>query len=200
VRTRTPDAVVIDSLKDVALGLSDDEVGASLNSAIQRTLVAGIEVLGLHHYRKRSQDHAKKEPKSLDELYGSTWITAGAGSVLSLWGQAGDPVVTMRHLKQPAEEFGPTEITHDHDTGHSSIAPKVDLLAQMRQRGNHGLTPTQAATLISKKDRPTRSDVEKARRQLERLVTRDLAVKQPALLTGRGHEAAYLPAARKDQM
>jgi replicative DNA helicase len=194
------DAVVIDSLKDVALGLSDDEVGASLNSAIQRTLVAGVEVLGLHHYRKRSQDHAKKEPASLDELYGSTWITAGCGSVLSMWGAAGDPVVSMRHLKQPAEEFGPVEITHDHDTGTSTIEGRVDLLAQMRMRGGNGLTPTQAACLMTKRDKPNRSDVEKARRTLERLVNTDLAVKQQPLFTGRGHEATYLPAARKDQM
>lgn len=193
------DAVIIDSLKDVALGLSDDEVGAGLNTCIQRALVAGIEVLALHHYRKRAQDHANREPKSLDELYGSTWITAGAGSVLSLWGAAGDPVVTIRHLKQPAEEFGPLEITHDHDTGTSSIAPKIDLLAQMRGRGKNGLTPTAAACLLFKKDKPTRNDIEKARRALEKLVTNDLAFKQEPLVTGRGSEAVYLPAARKDQ-
>lgn len=194
------DAVIIDSLKDVALGLSDDEVGAGLNTCIQRALVNGIEVLALHHYRKRAQDHANREPKSLDELYGSTWITAGAGSVISLWGAAGDPVVNLRHLKQPAEEFGPLEVTHDHDTGTSTITPKVDLLGQIRGRGKHGLTPSQAACLISKKDKPTRSDIEKARRQLDRLVTHELAVKQPSLLGGRGAEATYLPAARRDQM
>jgi replicative DNA helicase len=193
------DAVIIDSLKDVALGLSDDEVGAGLNTCLQRALVNGIEVLALHHYRKRAQDHANREPKSLDELYGSTWITAGAGSVLSLWGAAGDPVVQLRHLKQPAEEFGPLDVTHDHDTGTSTITPKIDLLAQIRSRGTHGLTPTAAACLISKKDKPTRSDIEKARRQLDRLVTHELAIKQPSLLGGRGAEAAYLPAARRDQ-
>jgi len=194
------DAVIIDSLKDVALGLSDDEVGAGLNSAIQRALVAGIEVLALHHYRKRAQDHAKAEPKSLDELYGSTWITAGAGSVLSLWGAAGDPVVNLRHLKQPAGEFGPLEVTHDHDTGTSTITPKIDLLQQMRARGRNGLTPTTAACLMTKKDKPSRSEIEKARRALERFVTHELAFKQPSILGGRGAEAAYLPAARRDQM
>lgn len=193
------DAVIIDSLKDVAIGLSDDEVGSSLNTAIQRTLVNGVQVLGLHHYRKRSQDHAKAEPKTLDELYGSTWITAGAGSVISLWGQAGDPVVTMRHLKQPAEEFGPVEVTHDHDAGVSTVVPKTDLLGQIRMRGASGLTPSIAACLMTKKDKPNRNDIEKARRALERLVTHELAIKVAPNGTGRGSEATYLPAARKDQ-
>lgn len=195
------DAVIIDSLKDVALGLSDDEVGASLNSCIQRTLVNGIQVLALHHYRKRSQDHAKAEPKSLDELYGSTWITAGAGSVLSLWGAAGDPIVTIRQLKQPAEELPPSELTHDHEAGLSTIVPKTDLLAQLRIRGTQGMTVTVAANLlsVSKRDRPNKNDTEKARRQLERLVVQELAVKLPADTAGRGSEAIYMPAARKDQ-
>lgn len=193
------DAVVIDSLKDVAIGLSDDEVGAGLNNAIQRALVNGIQVLALHHYRKRSQDHAKAEPKSLDELYGSTWITAGAGSVISLWGQAGDPVVTLRHLKQPAEEVGPLHVTHDHDRGHSTLTLGYDLLEQMRARGRQGMTASVAACLMTKKDKPTSSDREKARRKLERLFTDGLAVKSPEMTTGRYPEVIYLPAARKDQ-
>jgi len=193
------DAVIIDSLKDVALGLSDDEVGAALNSCIQRTLVNGVQVLGLHHYRKRSQDHAKAEPKSLDELYGSTWITAGAGSVLSLWGAAGDPVVSLRHLKQPAEEVGPFQITHDHDRGHSTIDHGYDLLGQLRARGRQGMTASVAACLMTKKDKPTASEREKARRKLEKFFTDGLAVKDPELTVGRYPEVVYLPAARKDQ-
>jgi replicative DNA helicase len=195
------DAVIIDSLKDVALGLSDDEVGASLNSCIQRTLVNGVQVLALHHYRKRSQDHAKAEPKSLDELYGSTWITAGAGSVLSLWGAAGDPVVTLRQLKQPAEEIPPSEVTHNHDSGVSSILAKVDLLQQLRMRGRKGITPSVAACLMTHKDKPSPAEREKARRQLERFLSDGLAIKDPTLSgVGRGAEAVYLPAARKDQI
>lgn len=193
------DTVIIDSLKDVAIGLSDDEVGAALNSCIQRALVNGVQVLALHHYRKRSQDHAKAEPKSLDELYGSTWITAGAGSVVSLWGAAGDPVVSLRHLKQPAEEVGPLQVTHDHDRGHSSIQQGVDLLQQLRMRGRQGMTASVAACLMTGKDKPTENEKQKARNRLARFEKDGLAVRAPEMTTGRYPEIVYLPAARKDQ-
>jgi replicative DNA helicase len=44
--------VVVDSLKDAAVGLSDDAVGAGWNRARQHVLAAGIEMIELHHTRK----------------------------------------------------------------------------------------------------------------------------------------------------
>jgi len=46
------DVVVIDSLKDAAIGLSEDEVGAGYNRARQLLLAHGVEVVELHHTRK----------------------------------------------------------------------------------------------------------------------------------------------------
>jgi hypothetical protein len=42
-----------------------------------------------------------------DDVYGSTWLTAGTGSVILLNGEPGDPIVIMHHLKKPVAEGGP---------------------------------------------------------------------------------------------
>ncbi|MEV6105736.1 DnaB-like helicase N-terminal domain-containing protein [Streptomyces sp. NPDC051940] len=171
------DLVCLDSLKDMAGELSSEEGGQAINSAIQRTLVEGIEVTGLHHHRKRGGGKdGGQEPTSLDELYGSAWITAGAGSVVSLWGQAGDPIVSLRHLKQPATEFGPVRLKHDHVRGHTEIWHEVDVLnLLLHARG--ALTARDLAVQIysPEKGKPTAPEVEKARRKLDQLVEKGLA-------------------------
>lgn len=91
------DTVVIDSLKDVALDLSKDEVGARLNFALQTAVAEQIQPIGLHHQRKATASNPK--PKKLADVYGSIWITAGAGSVLLLWGE---PASSAAALAQPA--------------------------------------------------------------------------------------------------
>ena len=89
-------------------------MGGNVNRAVQYVVVEGIEVVGLHHQRK-GQGGAK--PNGLEDVYGSTWLTAGMGSVVLLWGAAGDPNVELRHLKQPVAEVGPLRIEHDQLTG-----------------------------------------------------------------------------------
>lgn len=158
--------VVIDSLKDVAVGLSEDAVGAAVNQAMQHVVAAGIELVALHHQRK-SQDGRK--PRALDDVYGSAWITAGAGSVILLWGEAGDPIVELLHLKQPASQVGPLTVHHDHDRGRSTVPGPVDLL----DLAARGITATEAAQRIYDTSSPNRNQVERARRRLEKLA--DLA-------------------------
>ncbi len=96
--------VYIDALKDVAVKLTDDEVGSRVNAEIQEVIANGIELVADHHQRKASADN--KKPRTLADAYGSVWLTAGCGSVLLLWGEAGDPIVELSHLKQPAGESG----------------------------------------------------------------------------------------------
>lgn len=60
---------MIDSLKDAALKLSEDETGAGWNQARQYAIEAGTELVELHHPRK-GQDGNRK-PSKLDDLYGS---------------------------------------------------------------------------------------------------------------------------------
>ena len=72
------DTCIVDSLKDAALKLSEDEAGSGWNQARQLAIEAGTQLLELHHPRKSQEGN--KKPSKLEDLYGSRWIPAGAGS------------------------------------------------------------------------------------------------------------------------
>jgi len=174
--------VIVDSLKDAAVKLTDDEVGGNVNRALQFLVTAGIEVCALHHQRK-SQGGAK--PTSLEDVYGSTWLAAGAGSVVLLWGAAGDPIVELSHLKQPAGEVGPFKVEHDHDAGRTVRVDEVDPMAMLRAAPN-GITSMDLARAIFSTDAPTDNRRKKAQRKLDRLVREGLARKREADRAGAG--------------
>jgi hypothetical protein len=162
------DTIIIDSLKDAAVGLTEDETAASYNRARQNALANGVQVLELHHMVKRGVGGNK--PTELADVYGSAWLTAGAGSVVLLWGAAGDPIVELKHLKQPAGEVGPWKIEHDHNKGTSVVHHGADIIAIIGAAGRSGVTPTEVAVALFDKDSPTDSEKQKARRKLEKLV------------------------------
>jgi hypothetical protein len=159
------DTVIVDSLKDAAIGISEDAVGAGYNRARQQALAEGVQVLELHHTVKKGTNGAA--PDDLAGVYGSTWLTSGAGSVVSLWGEAGDPVVMWRHLKQPSSEVGPFRVVHDHEKGISEVEQAVDIFALIRRNGVQGLTALEYAVALFERPNPTRAQKEKARRRLE---------------------------------
>jgi replicative DNA helicase len=164
------DVIVVDSLKDAVAKLSDDEHGSNYNTAIQMCLVAGIQVCDLHHPRKASADNASKA-KSVDDIYGSTWLTAGHGSIVNLWGKTGDLVVELSMLKLVNDDVGLLSVVHDHEAGVSQVQEQFDMLQTLVQRGS--LTAAAAAALMV--DGPKANDVEKARRRLRQLVKAGLA-------------------------
>jgi hypothetical protein len=166
------ETLLVDSIKDAALKLSDDEVGGAWNRARQLTLRAGIEVIELHHQRKKSDGRVAMRP-SIDDVYGSTWITSGSGSVVLLAGHPGDPMVTLHHLKQPAEEVGPFQVLHDHTWGRSTVWQQVDLV-RLASAMPEGITAVQAAQAMFEVDKPSRAEREKARRRLDRFVSEGL--------------------------
>lgn len=157
------DTVIVDSLKDAAVGLSDDEVGAGYNRARQTAVTAGVQVVELHHNRKTIGGQ-KATRATLDDLYGSTWLTAGAGSVLLLAGEPGDPIVSMHHVKQPAAEVGPLKIVHDHELGRSIVWHATDVLALAAKTG--GVSAVDVAGVLFDTDKPSAGEKEKARRKL----------------------------------
>lgn len=161
------DTIVVDSLKDGFIGLTDDEASAAYNRGRQLALVAGVQLIELHHQRKNGANGGR--PTTLADVYGSTWITAGAGSVLLLWGTPGDAIVDLVHLKQPSGDIGPVRIIHDSAAGTSDVHHQADLLA-VAARHNGGLTAKLAATAIFETLEPDRNQVEKARRRLDALV------------------------------
>lgn len=166
------ETVVVDSIKDAAIGLSDDAVGAGWNRARQKVLAAGIQLVELHHNRK-AQGGGRAGPPTIDDVYGSTWITSGAGSVVLLSGAPGDPVVGLHHIKQPASEVGPLKVLHDHEHGRSSIWQQADLVAVAKTRPD-GITATEAATAMFETEKPSPAEREKARRRLDRLTSEGL--------------------------
>jgi len=160
--------VFVDSLKDLAPKLSDDEVGSKLNMARQELLARGLQVVEAHHQRK--EQRGQGAPKTLADVYGSRWLTAGAGSVLLLWGEPGDLVVELLHLKQPAEPFGPHKLLHDHVHGRSALYEPGDLLETLERSPAGMLVADAARALYETSGTPTPNQVEKARRKLNRLI------------------------------
>lgn len=162
------DTVIVDSLKDAFLGLLDDEKAAGWNRARQTAIVAGVEVLELHHQRKTQNGAQRAKDPCIDDIYGSTWLTSGCGSVLVLGGVPGDPIVTLHHVKQPADQVGPLKVIHDADEGRSSIWHSADLLAAVLASPG-GMTALDAARVLFDTDKPTPAEKEKARRRLYKL-------------------------------
>ena len=168
--------VFVDSLKDAAVGLKEDEVGAKYNRARQHLLAQGVELAELHHSVKHNVTQGTS-PTSIDRIYGSTWLTSGCGSVVLLTGDPGDPIVGFRHVKQPAEEVGPFRLLHDQTAGDLSVEHSVDLIALVKAAGVEGLTAKAAAMAFSDKNNPNRAEVEKARRKLEQMAAAGLLVR-----------------------
>ena len=181
--------VVIDGLGDIASPLSDDLVGGRVKAMFAHLVAEGVQVVAAYHPRKTTSDGRK--PRHLDDVYGSTWITAGVGSVLFLYGEAGDPIVEGLHLKQPADVVGPLEIVHDHDHGATVVTDEVTAYDLVRAATNGGTTAKDVAQRIFRTSDPDRNQVERARRKLERLVDEGHACKLPP--TGPNEPVTYRP-------
>jgi replicative DNA helicase len=174
IAKRPVGTVCADSIKDIAAPLSSDEVGSALNRAVGGLISAEIEFAASHHQRKATSEN--KKPRSLDDVYGSTWLTAGMGSVLLAWGEPGDPIIELTHLKQPAEEVGPLDLVHDHEHGVTTRRDRLDAWAILQGATTTGVTVADAAQALYGIN-VSKAQIEKARRKLERFVTDGDAVK-----------------------
>jgi replicative DNA helicase len=138
------DVVVIDSLKDLCLDLSTDSSGSAVNRALQMCLAEGVDVLALHHQRKKGGGENSPKPNTLDAVYGSAWITAGAGSVVLLWGEPGSLVQELIHLKSPMDPVGPLTIEMDNYAGTTEIAKQWNAVAYLSMKGDVGASVAEA--------------------------------------------------------
>lgn len=184
-RRADADTVIVDSLKDAALKLSDDDTGSGYNRARQIALAAGVELAELHHQRKAGSEN--KSPSKLDDVYGSTWITSGAGSVFLLWGEPGDPAVELRHLKQPVEQLGPWVVVHEHEAGTSHLREQLDVVTLVRNQGHVGMPVSLLAKMWFLEDKPSTAQVERARRRLMALERQGVLEARP----GDGRETRF---------
>lgn len=191
------DVVFVDSLKDAAVGLSKDEIGAGYNRARQLALAEGVQVVELHHTVKNGADGGK--PNNINGIYGSTWLTSGCGSVVLLWGDPGDPVIDFVHLKQPMNEVGPLKVLHNRQTGLSEVYhdEDTDVVALARRCATTGVSVQEAASCLFSAEKPSRAQVEKARRKLRELVKQGLLTERAATdgQGGRGHGDRWFAAA-----
>lgn len=188
------DTVFVDSLKDAAVGLSKDEVGAGYNRARQLALAEGVQVVELHHTVKNGADGGK--PNNINGIYGSTWLTSGCGSVVLLWGDPGDPVIDFVHLKQPMNEVGPLKVRHNRETGLAEVFhdPDTDVLALARRCATTGLSAAEAACCIFGVEKASKAQVEKARRRLGELVVAGYLIERGGG-RGTGNSARWYPVA-----
>lgn len=163
------EVVVMDSVKDLAAGksLKEDEVATALNSAWQSLMVSGRDPLLLHHHRKTGAG-VDGAPKTLADVFGSTFLTAGLGSVITFQGQAGATRVKLRHLKPPHEPVGPLVVTHNHARGVSVAEETKDLLVFLAGRpGGEGASLVELSAYFA--GSVDRAALERTRRQLKKL-------------------------------
>jgi replicative DNA helicase len=121
--------------------------------------------MALHHPRKAPSEG--RGYLTLDDMYGSTWLTAGAGSVIALNGIAGTGVAKMNHLKMPSEQVGPLEIDIDYPTGRVTTIGFRDLLKRIQDQDF--VTTREATQYMTGKDSPTETEKKRTRRKLDRL-------------------------------
>lgn len=179
------DTIVVDSVKDAALGLSDSERAGKYNRARQRALAGGIEIVEIAHQVKKGA--AGAAPKALADVHGGMELTAGAGSVVLIWGEAGDPVVEFLHLKQPAELVGPLTLVHDHEAGRTTLEKRMDEADVLRSEPWKVWTVLDIAGAVSGSDKkPSRSDMERSRRKLEKLIEAGCVLRIPGAVNPNG--------------
>lgn len=179
------DTLYIDSLKDIVKQPADEVSGLAIRRAHSLVIASGREICILHHDRKVDKTQTRATMK-LADVYGSRFITGGAGSVLALNGTSGDPIVELRQLKQPADEVGPIHVVMDFDTGGMAVNEGTDLYAVVKAA--NGLSAYDAAKALYGTDKPSRNDKERARRQLDRGVSKGALV----CIEGATHNAPHL--------
>ncbi|MDP3909707.1 MAG: AAA family ATPase [Gemmatimonadales bacterium] len=162
----------VDSLKDLAIAVAKDEVAAQVNRLFQYLSVADIQLVVVHHQRKAQGDN--KKPTSLADVYGNFQLTAGAGSVILLWGEPGDTVIDLDHLKQPRSPVGPFQLTHSHDLGFSEVENAPGDALEILRSAAHGLVAEGIARYMFGTEKPTRAQVERARRRADNLAAKSL--------------------------
>lgn len=167
--------VIVDSVKDLAVGVSNDDVGAAVNIAWQGVIARGIDLLLLHHQRKAQNGAGRLN--TLDDTYGSTWLTSGLGSVFALDGEPGAEVVKLKHLKSVMMQLDNTDLRHDHLTGTTMLhqASTVELLDLLNEVGEAGTTAAGAAQAVI--GAAGTAEQKRVRRQLNDLVGKGTAEK-----------------------
>ena len=88
--------------------------------------------------------------------------------MILLDGEPGDLVVRLKHVKPVVEELGPWQLVLDKVTGELSRMDSGDLFDAVRATGEKGISAKEFACVKFQTNKPTASEIEKARRALVR--------------------------------
>lgn len=91
--------VIVDSFFNFAPSLSEEDGAANANNAFQALVSEGIELVVLHHDRKRDANGRKRI--NMDDMYGGRPISGGAGAILYLDGEPNTGKFECHWLKAP---------------------------------------------------------------------------------------------------
>ncbi|WP_433508002.1 AAA family ATPase [Pseudonocardia halophobica] len=187
------DTVVVDSLKDATPGdLKENQIGQGISRAMNFCVAEGVQTLIMHHVRKEGREQSKNRPPGIDDVFGSAFITASAGSVVMLEGRPGDGAVKLHHLKQPAADVGPLFIRHDHARGRSFLDEEGNVTVLDVLRPGEEVTVAEVAMRMNTTNATvTPAARQKARRALDKLVAND---KTPVrrIGDGQGNTSLYV--------
>lgn len=176
--------LVVDSLKDMAPATSEDATGSALNIARQYVVATGRQVLELHHQRKKQQGGGP--PNTIDDVFGSSHIVNGAGTVLLIWasettGLVDRLPVEVKTLKKPMAPFRCQAVI---DAPSGTITPTDDRSAKDLFVG-----PTASVT-AEQVARHLGVTTKTAQRRLRDLVTEGFAREVPGSKGGAGGSSA----------
>ncbi len=178
--------VIPDSLKDMASHLSDEGVGSRVNNAFQLLVSNGIDVFIPHHTRKVGRQDRKNDI-SIDDLYGSSWLYSGCGSVLYL--ERGALDVELIQLKTPNHHEANFRFTLNR-LGHieSGGDPRDPVIVAVTQAGTQGIATDEVARKVLQRE-ATASERERIRRRL--FIHRDQGV---VIIQGHGRASRWVMA------
>ena len=153
------------------------ESATAWNREVQVAIAAGIQVLILHHDTKKplNSDGTSRTP-TIDRLYGSTFVTAGMGSVLHL--DQTDNTLKLRQLKPVVEQQPTLVIQHDNTTGRTIISANDNQCEILAAIGPNGATTQEINQRLG-----ATNDISKQalKRALERLMkARLISCERPA--------------------
>lgn len=142
--------VVLDSLKDYCAKPSDEEAANGYNRARQECVARGMQWIEDHHNRK--QQPGQGRTNGIEDVYGNRWLTAGAGSVLSMWtDEEGSSLVNVKQVKSPGEYLPQLRVMVDKRTGlMRSEGARPDPITFVRSFGPAGCTVAQFARYSDK--------------------------------------------------
>ena len=112
-----------------------------------------------HHNRKQQPGQARTN--TIEDVYGSRWLSAGTGSVLSMWVEAeGSTLINIRQVKSPSDVLPHLKVEVDKRQGLMiQQAETVSPITFIRSFGPAGVSAKEFATYYGKSENAARNEL-----------------------------------------